>query len=204
MFRKLPALGLTAIAFAIASPALAQSESPPAPAKSVEGFGKRGTFVFDLTHLLGYTTDKIGDASLDGRGFFPNAFGPQLGFHGINDGGLTYGAEVGLWRVSGSGSGDKSIYLMNIGPRLGYAGSFEPKVGYWIRGGPTMLLAAPSSGDASYYFDLSIEAFGVFTPTEHFGVMFGPYYDVGVLGKSGSRDEKYSSFGFSVGLLADF
>ncbi|GAC1365633.1 MAG: hypothetical protein NVS3B10_10580 [Polyangiales bacterium] len=194
--------------------ALAQDGAP----KTVAGFGQRAHTVLQIDDVFGIRSNTVSSddsrgrsqtQTIDDKWLFPNLFGPRLGIHGIADNGVTYGALLGLWHLRPVGKGSDnadSITFFTIAPRLGYAGALQEKVGYWVRGGPSLIYARAKSDDA-YYLDLSLEAYLVWTPTAHFGVTVGPEVDLGLAGHEGGSSghaAKIGSFGLGAGMLTDF
>jgi hypothetical protein len=66
-----------------------------------------------------------------------------------------------------------------------------------------------NSGSADLWaLDLSFEAFLVWTPVEHFGLLAGPSFDIGIAGDESNANRdlglKYKSSGINLGLVWDF
>lgn len=200
------------------APASAQ-ETSAAPTR---GFGERESGIFALENVLGVssTTDsqsangKSQSETYDDKGFFPGFLGPRLSLFGVSDH-WTYGAVFSAWwaKPVGANSSDGSSFLaLTLGPRIGYAGSLPKQrtIGYWIRTGPTVLYTHGESGgnrgnsSNSGSFDWSIDAYAVVTPVEHFGVFFGPAFDIAIYGQSSGHDDKLGIISFGLGLLADW
>jgi hypothetical protein len=105
--------------------------------------------------------------------------------------------------------------MINLGPRIGYAGAL-PKAkmfGYWGRVGPTFQyvhVGFGGNGGSSdiWALDLSLEAFLVWTPVEHFGLLAGPSFDIGLAGDASANNQdqglKYKSSGINAGLVWEF
>jgi hypothetical protein len=217
--RYLVATGLALLAATSAGPANAADESPTRP-----GFGQRGSFLLSVENAFGILNQTYSegntDVSVNGTGFFASGLGlgfsgTRLGLHGLASSGLTYGGVVGFAALGETGSGHTHVTALMLGPRIGYAGSM-PKtavVGYWARIGPTFGwfdTGGGSSSSSTFITDLSIEAFLVWTPVEHFGVLGGPTFDIPLYGSTSSsgnntssQDIKWQTFGMSLGLVFD-
>lgn len=229
---KVPAALGTAAAIAtlaLALPARAQGDdAPPAePAATTRGFGERGSFLLGLENVFGvldqtYTgANGSSSTSVNDNGFFPQYLvGTRLSAHGLMSSGLTLGGIVGVWGLSGTGqSNGSSITAFNVGPRIGWAGCFKKvkSIGFWGRTGPTFQYATisesitvngvpqQSSSIDSWAFDWSFEAFLVWSPVEHFGLLAGPTVDLGLAGHQSqgnqSSDWGWHSIGMSHGLV---
>lgn len=193
------------------------------------GFGDRSHGIFGVENVFGFTETKETrqdsrgrdtSSTYDDKGFLPGYFGPRLGLHGVSNH-VTYGVVFGAWYTKligpdalGGGSDPAWLFLFSVGPRIGYAGSLpkQPVIGYWVRTGPSFYYAhaesTSSSGRTSTVnagnFAWAIEAFGVITPAEHFGIFVGPSFDVAIYGKSSDRDDKLGVISLGIGLLADW
>lgn len=186
--------------------------SPPA-----QGFGKRAHFIFGIDNLFGFSSDRFesadgsgGDSdTIDHSGLIPGLFGPRIGLHGVLDSGVTLGANLGMtylnrFRTGANSSDDADgMFITTVAPRIGYAGSFKPTFGYWVRGGPSLRLIIPDEGKSTHLVGAGFELLGVITPVEHLGVTVGPTFDIGLTGGTGSNNFTYSTYGLSVGLLTD-
>jgi hypothetical protein len=215
---------VVALAALFAAPRARADE--PAPAAEQKGFGERGSVLFSVESVFGilqqdYFSGGNGnnnggfDTGLNHAGFFPAGLvGTRLAVHGLTEGGITYGGIVGFATASDTGSSDGHTTVLQLGPRIGYAGAlpkFKP-IGYWARIGPTLQYVDSGSHGSSlnlWLLDLSIEAFIVWTPVEHFGVLAGPSFDIGLAGHESSpnggsgQDVGYKSVGVSLGLVFD-
>jgi hypothetical protein len=213
---------LTPIAFVVttivASPARAQDDEAPHEESSHEaswipprhedlGFGKRAQTILSFEQVLGLYEESASahgvSRSYEDKGLFPGAYGARLAFHGVSSSGVSYGARLGFWYGApvASSSGD-GVMTLEFGPRVGYAGAFQPKLGYWLRTGPTLFFL--HSGEGAWFLQWSIETYLVWTPVEHFGVLLGPNIDIGLTGQVSSTTETFSRQGAGVGLLTDF
>lgn len=184
-------------ALLIASPAMAAESGTSEPNEL--GFGKRASFLFALDNAFGVSADRANSGSATTfLGAFPGIFGPRIGLHGASSGGLTGGVNLGLTYLSVR---DDGILVLSVAPRIGYATSASPTVGFWFRGGPNFhSLSGSAAGEGTALVGIGGEAFVVITPVDHFGVMIGPTAEASV---DGSDNDKYTSIGFSVGLVSD-
>jgi hypothetical protein len=186
----------------VASSALAQDAATPA--KPTEGFGKRSHGVFSIENALGFLEQNFSDnghtESIDTKGFLAGLFGPRLAIHGIADSGLTYGLRFGFWHLEDLHGNGHPPTFVELSPRIGYAGAVQPVLGYWLRTGPSFFFFHEGTDDNTW-FDWSFEAFGVLTPTDHFGVLIGPTVDIGI---NESHYVKYGTIGLAIGLLTDW
>ncbi len=226
---KLPAaLGMAAAVatLAVASPARAQGDDVPPAEPATRGFGERGSFLLGLENVFGVLDQTYTGAggssptSVNDNGFFPQYLvGTRLSLHGLMSSGLTLGGIVGVWGVSGTGPSNGSVTAFNVGPRIGWAGCFKKvkQLGFWGRTGPTFQYVTISESLTvngqpvstpsidSWAFDWSFEAFLVWSPVDHFGLLAGPSVDVGLAGHQSqgnqSSDWGYHSIGMSFGLV---
>lgn len=194
-------LALAVLAMAGEVSAGKPESSPDAAEPAAAGFGKRAGFLLALDNALGVSVDQLGKGGSDSARFmggFPGLFGPRIGMHGATSSGVTAGANLGMGFAIADGGG--SLVRVSVAPRVGYAGSATPTFGYWLRGGPSLHFLAADRGEGAALVGLGLEAFAVVTPVDHLGVMFGPTAELGL---TGTRDAKYTSYGFSVGLVGD-
>ena len=191
--------------------------------RSEKGFGKRGSVLFSIENIFGfmdqtyasYGGNNNSNTDFNHKGFFPPGLvGTRLGVHALMSSGLTLGSILGFWTEGASSAGSNgttTITVLQVGPRIGYAVSFPKttKIGFWGRGGPTFQYAdvgfssggqnSSSNSSNLWSFDLSFEAFLVWTPVEHFGLLFGPSIDVGLTGEQSSSGSSGSNNGSNVG-----
>jgi hypothetical protein len=167
---------------------------------SAAGFGKRASFLLALDNAVGISSERLGRSpdAVGVMGVFPGVFGPRIGLHGATSDGVTIGANVGLGMLVLGGGG--SFARLSVAPRVGYAGSASPTFGYWFRGGPSLHYLHADGGGGGALLGAGFEGFAVITPVDHMGVLLGPTAELGLTGTDGV---KYTSFGFSVGLVAD-
>lgn len=233
---KVPAAAGMAVAIAtlvLASPARAQGDdAAPAETAPTRGFGERGSFLLGVENVFGvldqtYTGSGGSNSSLNDNGFFPQGYvGTRLSGHALWPSGLTLGGILGVWGLSannpgtGGNSTNASATVFDIGPRIGWAACFKKvkQLGFWGRVGPTFQYVTfntstsntQSSSTDAWALDLSFEAFLVWSPVEHFGLMAGPNVDIGMTGHQSAppnsgpntpTDWGYHAIGMSFGLV---
>jgi hypothetical protein len=210
---------------ALSAPAARAQETAP----EARGFGERGSVLFSVENVFGvldqtYTGANNSSQSLNDNGFFPQGFvGTRLGISGLLSSGITLGGIVGVWNETGTNQNGGSFTVLNIGPRIGWAGCLKKykALGFWGRVGPTFQFEHASqtttAGNVSNNFsndawalDLSFEAFLVWSPVDHFGLLAGPNVDLGLTGHEStsqtgqqgqSSDFGYHAVGMSFGLV---
>ncbi len=233
MTAALVALASPARAQDAAPPAAATPvAAAPAPVPGEEGargFGERGSVLLGIENVFGvldqtYTGANNSNTSLNDNGFFPQGFvGTKLSIHALLSSGLTLGGIVGVWNETSTNQNGGSFTAFNVGPRIGWAAclkKYKP-LGFWGRVGPTFQYVNFSQtvnvGTSSQSFSvdawalaLSFEAFIVWSPVDHFGLLAGPSVDVGLTGhestnnpggQSSGSDFGYHSVGMSFGLV---
>jgi hypothetical protein len=232
--KVLVAVGTAAAIAALSAPVRAQAG--PAD-EGARGFGERGSLLFSVENVFGvldqtYTQGPPPNSppntngtsqSLNGNGFFPQGFvGTRLGVNGLLSSGITLGGIVGVWNETATSQNGGSFTAFNIGPRIGWAGCLRKykAIGFWGRVGPTFqyvnfsqtVNVAPTPQTFSidaWALDLSFEAFIVWSPVDHFGLLAGPSVDLGLVGhesasnggQSQGTDFGYHSVGMSFGLV---
>lgn len=177
------------------------------------GFGARDSFVLSVERIFGFQTQELGDGdedpTIDSVGLYPFLWG-NVGLFGVEDGGLSYGTTIGVGHLtSPSIDNETTLTLVRVGPRIGYAGhvATTPWFGYWLRGGPSFLLAFIEDEDddaTSYAIAATLEAYAVMTPVPHFGVLLGPHIDIHIHGDAEGEDFVYRSYGLTLGLMGEF
>lgn len=218
---KVPAAvgAVAAIAMlAVAPPADAQDGPPDQGAR---GFGERGSMLFSVENVFGvldqtYTASGNSSTSLNDNGFFPQGFvGTKLGAHALLSSGITVGGIVGFWNETSTNQNGGSFTALNVGPRIGWAGCLKKykAIGFWGRVGPTFqyvnFSAGGNGGTDAWALGLSFEAFLVWSPVDHFGLLAGPSIDAGLTGHqsvngappNSPTDFGYHSVGMSFGLV---
>jgi hypothetical protein len=217
---KVPAaIGMAAAiaTLALPGPARAQGDDqPPAEAAATtRGFGERGSVLLSLENVFGVLdqtyTGPNNSTSLNDNGFFPQGFaGTKLGIHALLSSGITLGAILGVWGSSGTQQNSLSVTALHVGPRIGWAGCFKrvKTLGFWGRLGPTFQYEHLGLGNISadaWAMDASFEAFMVWSPVDHFGLLAGPSVDIGLTGHQSSNNQGndwgYHAIGMSLGLV---
>jgi hypothetical protein len=107
--------------------------------------------------------------------------------------------------------------LFYLNPRVGYAYAFDDTFAIWPRAGIGWASGSSESGDGETEGSLSslqltIEGNLVVSPFEHFAIVGGPFLDLGLSGsvesesggESEELDQKFTSFGLSVGIAGYF
>lgn len=207
---KLPCIALSLL---LMCPAVAYAQ-PDAPA---EGFGERDSFVLSVERSFGFVQQKLGeedyDTTVESKGFFTPLWG-EIGLFDVSDG-VTWGALVGFTQLhQGGGDGNfgdegTDLYLIRLKPRVGFTFAKDDKIAAWLRFGPSLLLVHSSNDGSddstSYYFAASGEAYLVYTPVEHIGLVAGPVLDVNVFGRDDDDNKiSYGSFGLAAGMFGEF
>jgi len=217
--KVLAAIGTAAAIAAQSAPALAQ-DAAPAAEEGARGFGERGSVLFGIENVFGvldqtYTASNNGGGaipSFNDNGFFPQGLvGTRLSLHGLLSSGITLGGIMSVWNATATGQGNSSLTAFDVGPRIGYAACLKKykALGFWGRVGPTFQYATDSAGSSSqdiWTIDLSFEAFLVWSPVDHFGLLAGPSVDIGIAGhespsQGNGYDAGYHSVGMSFGLV---
>jgi hypothetical protein len=218
MDRRRVAIVLAGSLATIAGTDVASAADEPAGAvAAAPGFGKRETVILSIENVFGimseeiYESGKNGSLSTDSKGFLVSGnFGLRAGVHGVLGSGITLGTGLGFEAFKNTERDSSStVSLYRIAPRVGYAGSIDSKLGFWLRTGPTISILKESSETLTFW-DWSIDVFGVWTPVEHFGLLVGPTFDIAFAGNASpdngpsDSDIRYKSFGFFIGMFADF
>jgi len=175
-----------------------------------EGFGKRDSLAFTVENLLGFVSNlgRVRRRSPVVR--YPRDAASLLGDLGLfsmSPTGFNWGALVGVGAPRISDSGDATV--LRLRPRVGWAVSKNDKVGFWLRGGPSLLMFRAtgdedSSSSSQAMLALGAEAYAVFTLVEHVGILVGPHADIHLLGSASEGDDpSFSTFGVSLGLLGE-
>jgi len=194
------------------------------PAHAQEGFGESNPFVLSLEHLGGVSYSRFeADGSSDGAtsaihaGVFTTQIpllGPQsrLGLHYFVSGPISLGALLSY--------SDNDNYGTNtlVGARVGYAMPVGDSTALWLRGGISYVRTELGSGGFSITvsdFKPGAEALIVLHPVEHFGIIVGGMFEMGVAGKIKTKtslfgpstenetDFKQMEVALTLGVLAD-
>ncbi len=195
-----------AIALLLWSPATAYAQ----PDEFEEGFGEREAFVLSVERSFGFVSQTFGvednDDTFESQGFFTPIWG-DIGFFDASDS-VTWGALLGVSHLHFGDDDDSGFLVVRAKPRVGFTFAKDEQIGAWLRFGPSFLLVSSSSDnsddDTSYYFAGSGEAYLVYTPVEHFGLLAGPVIDIHIYGQDDDdNDVSYRSFGLAAGLFGE-
>lgn len=201
-----------ALSLLLMSPAVAYAQPDAQP-----GFGERDSFVLSVERSFGFVQQTLGeedeDYTIESKGFFTPIWG-DIGLFDVSDG-VTWGALLGFTQVHQSGDGDalgggdSNLYVIRLKPRVGFTFAKDDQLAAWLRVGPSLLLAHSSEEDSDdttdYYFAASGEAYVVYTPVEHIGLVAGPVLDIHVFGRDEDDNKvSYGSFGLAAGMFGEF
>lgn len=185
------------------SPA-AETAAPPS-SSGPTAFGDGGQFVLSAERLFGYNWDhpSVGN-SINTISILGNAYGvatypydwPRLGFDYFLTKSISAGAALAFSRVTGNGD---SLNAFEIAPRLGYGMMVGPWLAVWPRLGVTYINATGQS-----YLGLTIDLAAVIVVASHLAITFAPVANVGLTGKAGNNDVKYTTLGVEFGLAIPF
>jgi hypothetical protein len=220
---KPAAIGTAAAIATLTLSAPAARAQEVATDQGARGFGERGSVLFSVENVFGvldqtYSTgsgNTSTSSTLNDNGFFPQGFvGTRLGINGLLSSGITLGGVFGVWNDTSTNHNGGSFTAVNIGPRFGWAGCLKKykALGLWGRVGPTFQYVNVSTtvGNTSasvdaWALDLSFEAFIVWSPVDHFGLLAGPNVDIGLTGHESTQntgnDFGFHTIGMSFGLV---
>lgn len=192
----------------VACAGLIGSAAPPASAqltsrfgtRAERGFGNRDAVLFSVENVLGLEHFVMGSLSVDARPMTPLYWG-NLGVSVVDRSGFTFGGTFGASHVFLDSKDQRDVTLVRLRPRVGYAGSTTQWFGYWLRGGPSMMLARLGGDDTVVSALFGAEAYAVITPVPHLGLLIGPSLDYGVYTKNAGTTYEY---GLSAGLFGEF
>lgn len=194
--------GLVALASAGFSAALCLATAPAHAQASGAHFGERGAFLFTVERVFGFQNQQFSEdgGSIDSTGYQPFFWG-GVGLFGMSASGLSFGALLGLIRWEDD-DGD-AVSVVQARPRIGYGGTEQQgRFGYWVRGGPTLIYSHRESFDA-LASALGAEAYAVFFPARHVGILVGPHAEFNLAG-TGDGDPYFKSVGLTAGILGEF
>lgn len=144
-------------------------------------FGHKGDVSFAADRLMGIYLYKDGpeDVTLVGLGA-PAAAHPytnaRLGIDGFITESLSIGGSFAYWSYDGANA-------VLFSPRVGYAIEFSNSFGFWPRGGITYRSNSTGGGrDRDEELALTLEGMFYGCPTNHFAFIFGPAFDIGLVG----------------------
>ena len=182
------------------TPGSPAAESAAAPSSSgPTAFGDGGQFVLSAERLFGYNWVHPSTGSILGNGYGVAAYPydwPRIGFDYFLTKSISAGAALAFSRVTTSGD---SLNAFEVAPRLGYGMMVGPWLAVWPRVGATYV----KSTDLSY-LGLTIDLAAVIMVAPHLAITFAPVANVGLTGKSGNNDRKYTTLGAEFGLAFPF
>ncbi len=205
----------------LVSSALALAIQAPldAAAQESSGFGTERPWVVSLEHLGGLVSTRIKSEGADDTssqttaGTFLGAAGlapaGRLGIHYFVAPPISIGA---LLTYSDNDSLGDTLLL---GARVGAALPLGSSTDIWLRGGIAYFRASSDDGDTTLT-DIRPggEALLAITPLEHFGILAGGMFEIGVAGNLESesaignqtidRDFDYMEFGLTLGVFGNF
>ncbi len=213
------ALALTAVA----SPGAAQE------------FGKKGDVVFSAERLFGFQSTSMHEdweAPIDDTDNDWTYFGigwrgtyisdlspydvPRFGFDFLVIDGLSVGGVLAYASLDGDTDGggffnndlNGSAFLLS--GRVGYVYMFSKTIGIWPRGGINFHTFDFEDNDGDGFsdngFGLNLECMFPIVPTDHWGFLVGPTFDIDFTGERDhdpgpSNDLRYRTFGLQAGVF---
>ena len=201
---------------------------------AAQEFGKKGDAVFAAERLFGFGATHVEvdreapapDTDTDWTSFgigwrgtnipdFSPYDVPRLGFDYLVIDGLSVGGSLGFASLSGDTEvggadfeGDGSAFLLT--GRAGYVHMFNDVIGIWPRGGLTYhslsIETDPGDGRDDNGWGLNIECMFPIVPSEHWGFLVGPTFDVDFNGSTDNDpgeewDLTYRTFGLQAGIF---
>jgi hypothetical protein len=186
------------------SPAAEAAATPSSSGPTA--FGESGQFVLSVERLFGYTWDHPSPGtnqstfSVLGSPFLGvqvNPYDwPRLGFDYFLTKSISGGAALAFSRTTG---GSSSTNAFEVAPRLGYGMMVGPWLAVWPRLGVTYINATNQS-----YLGLTIDLAAVIMVAPHLAITFAPVANIGLTGKTGNNDRKYTTLGAEFGLAIPF
>ena len=203
-------------------------------------FGDKSQLAITGENLFVFSSERFGEHFPDGEhsvtttrfGFLysqgsATPRGPQAGIHFFIIPSLSIGATLGYESRGGSETqpegmrgiitrDTENISTFVIVPKVGYALMFTNVVGFWFRGGPGYFRVGATNPidtrikDVNSYGLLSLDAFFVISPVQHFGFYLGPQGDISFTGTHSHTDQNgieisqtanYRSLGLGLGLI---
>jgi hypothetical protein len=149
-----------------------------------QAFGQKGDVSFAADRLMGIYLFKedpdYRQRTIVGLGA-PPAGHPyttaRLGIDGFVTNGLSIGGSFAYWSYDGPSG-------VLFAPRVGYAIEFSNSFGFWPRGGLTYRnFGAGRNRDEE--LALTLEGMFYGAPVKHFAFIFGPAFDIGLVGDGG-------------------
>jgi hypothetical protein len=144
-----------------------------------QAFGHKGDVSFAADRLMGIYLYKDGPGDRTILGFLAPPGAPvytnaRLGIDGFVTEGLSIGGSFAYWSYDGPSG-------VLFAPRVGYAFEFSNSFGFWPRGGLTYRnFSAGNNRDEE--LALTLEGMFYGSPVNHFAFIFGPAFDIGLVG----------------------
>jgi hypothetical protein len=203
-------------------------------------FGDKGQLAITGENLFVFSSERAGQSLPDGEhsqttnrfGFLysqgsPSPRGPQVGGHFFVIPSLSVGATLGYEARGGSRTDPQpnrgivtrdtdDISTFVLVPKVGYALMLGNVVGFWFRGGPGFFRVGTTDPtdtrvrSADTFWLLSLDAFLVVSPVQHFAFYAGPQADLSFTGSHSetnpmgietSWSASYRSLGLGLGLI---
>lgn len=102
----------------------------------------------------------------------------RFGIDGFVINHLSIGGSIAYWSYDGP-----STFL--LAPRIGYALEISSAFGFWPRGGLTYRNFTPGGGRHDEELAVTLEGMFYAAPARHFAFIFGPAFDIGLVGDGG-------------------
>jgi hypothetical protein len=191
---------------AAAEPAPTTSPASASPA----GFGDGGQFVLSAERLFGYNWDHFSNVSAGnpsssstysllgnpfGAGSYPYDW-PRIGFDYFVTKSVSAGAALAFSRYT---IGNSATNAFEVAPRIGYGKMVGPWLAVWPRVGVTYVSATNLN-----YLGLTIDLAAVIVVAPHLAITFAPVANIGLSGKTGNVNQKYTTLGAEFGLAVPF
>jgi hypothetical protein len=197
------------------TPGSPAAEAAPTPPSGPAGFGDGGQLVVSIERLFGYNWahESLGNATGSantytllgnpyGSGVYPYDW-PRLGLDYFVVKSISVGGAVAFARTS---SGTASSNQLEVSPRVGYGMMVGPWLGVWPRAGVTYVYGTNVNGtnQSQSYLGLTIDLAAVINLAPHFALTFAPVANIGLSGKQGNADLKFTTLGAQFGLAMAF
>lgn len=150
-------------------------------------FGDKGDVSFAADRLMGiylFNEDPT-KVTVFGLGASPSLHPyttARLGIDGFVADRLSIGGSLAYWSYSNRRGGGGSTSELLFAPRVGYAIEISRAFGFWPRGGITY-----RNAEGNDELALTVEGMFYGAPAEHFAFIFGPAFDLGMVGRNDSR-----------------
>ena len=190
------------------TPGSPAAEAAPVPSSGPAGFGDGGQFVLSIERLFGYNwvhlSENGGTGTLNAFSLLGNPYGsgnypydwPRVGFDYFVTKSISGGAALAFGRYT---SGNNAQTSFEVAPRVGYGMMVGPWLGVWPRAGVSYVYSTLAS-----YLGLTIDLAAVINLAPHFAITFAPVANIGLSGKAGNTNLKYTTLGAQFGLALAF